>query len=782
MALDRRVLRRILALVLVALLAVAAAAVWVARGGMPVRDGELRLAGLAAPVEVRWDAYGVPHLKGASGADLAFALGFLHANDRITQLELGRRAVAGRLSEVFGERTLRADIEARRLRLREAAAAVLGRMSAESRQWLEAYSAGVNAWLQMRGADLPPTLRLFGVRPEPWTPVDSVGFIFLMARDLSFWDGRPEEQRFEWLRELGAERTLDLIGAPPAHVPAAILAAATATLPAGAAPAPAAAAPLAPGSNGWAVGPARSADGAPLVANDLHLPLRLPALWYEAHFRAPDYEVAGITLPGVPGVVVGQNAALAWAFTNAMMDDHDVFFEDVDAAGQHVRRGERWVAIDTVHSEIRVRGRAPVPIVLQATDRGPLLPADRAHGLPPRSLAWTAYLADDPLAAFLHLARSRRVQDIAGGIGGFASPAQNLMAADRDGGLVHLVLGRMPQRRRGDGRLPSPGWDPAYGWDGLRPAEDNPRRTPIDDALVTANDAFPPAPEPARAAIGNFDISARARRIGEVLTSRRRWDAPGMATLQTDVVSDYARELVARSGGDYSGDADEAHRRLAGWNGKMGVAGPAALFDLYEHRLLEDVFGDELDLSSVSKVTQRRWLLRIMRGEMAPAWFDDVRTPAREERRDIVARALAEAWRAGSARWGRTVETWPRGAYHALLLRHPLGSLPAIGRLFSRGPFPVAGASTTVAAFPSTLPDTARPVTAGPSMRWVAVVGDGDRSLAVLPGGQSGHPFDRHYDDQLSLYLHGRMHATAWSETKIRRTTVSTLRLLPAAP
>ncbi|WP_332673045.1 penicillin acylase family protein [Aromatoleum sp.] len=781
MAVMKKLLLRWLPALLAIFGVVAAAGLWVMRSGLPQRDGELRLAGLHAPVEVRWDRYGVPHLKGGSGRDLALALGFLHANDRMTQLELGRRAAAGRLAEVFGPGAVQMDAEARMLRLREAAEATLNRVGPESRAWFDAYAAGVNAWLERRGDDLPPTLKLFGIRPEPWTPVDSLGFVFLMARDLSFWQGRPEEMRFEWLRRFGPERTQDLLGEKDAHLPPAIVAMAEAERARdtgrpgnGSVPAP----DLAHGSNNWAVGLSRSAEGLPLLANDLHLPMQLPGLWYQAHFRAPDYEVMGITLPGVPGVIVGQNRDLAWALTNVMMDDSDLFFEELDPAGERVRRGDGWAPVTTERVEIPVRWARPVPLTLQTSDRGPLLPAEPTRGLPPRSLTWTAYLQDDPLAAFLHLGRARRVADIPAGIGGFVAPAQNLVAADRAGSLLHVLLGRMPRRLQGDGRLPAPGHDAAYGWDGLRDASENPRRAPADDALVTANDDIRPTAA-AGPLTADFDGPARAKRIRELLGQKPRWLAADFAAMQGDAVSRFARELVALGEGTYVGSAALAYDALVRWDGRMGVDGASALFTLFEKRLAEAIFGDELDVAQVSGPVRREWLVRILRGGMNAAWFDDVATPEVETRETILAKALAESWDEGVERWGEDVSRWEYGELHRLTLRHPLGMLPVVGRLFNRGPFPVGGSATTIAAFPLPGPGKAARVNEGPTVRWVAVAGDGDRSLAVLPGGQSGHPLDPHYDDQLDLYLRGATHPVTWSEEAIAAATVSTLKLHP---
>lgn len=779
----RRLLVAVAVLLLVVLLGAVGFALHLRGSGLPVRSGEVSLSGLSKPVQVRWDRWGVPAVTGSSLPDVIAAQGYLHADDRFTQMELGRRAAAGRLSELFGRRTLALDRRARRLRFAATAGDLWRWAGPESRALLEAYAAGVNAWIAEHRDDLPPTLRLLGVDPEPWRPEDSLGFVLLMANDLSFWQGRPEEARFRWLRALGVERTRDLLGGPPLDVPAAIEALAKEPSTAGAGRGAGGAGPGAPegspGSNDWALGGSRTASGHPLLANDPHLALRLPGTWYQMLLRSPGYEVMGMTLPGVPGVVLGRNRDLAWAFTNTMLDDHDLFFERLDASGERVRRGEAWVPV-TVHREsIAVRGGDPVEMRVAETDRGPLLPADPAAGLPARSLAWTLYLRSDPLAAFLALAKSHTVEEALGGIGSYVGPAQNLLLADREGSLALTVLGRVPARRRGDGRLPAPGWDPSYGWDGLRPQESNPRTVrPADDLLVTANNDILPQDYPLPFS-ADFDTPHRARRIRELLTAKEGWRPAGMAGVQTDVVSDYAKEVVGLLGKDrYDGDAGRAMAVLAGWDGTMR-GGPAALFALVELELHKAIFGDEARRYRIPPPGSRERLLRLLSGTMDAAWFDDVTTPAVEGRHETVTAALGAAFREGERRWGSEVAAWRYGEIHRLVLRHPLGALPIAGGWFDRGPFPMPGSSTTVAAFGGRWRDGRQWVTYGPSMRWVTPLDDPDGTLAVVPGGQSGHPGDPHYDDQLPLYLAGQMHAVAWSDAAIDRATVARLTLHP---
>ncbi|HEX2165292.1 MAG TPA: penicillin acylase family protein [Thermoanaerobaculia bacterium] len=789
------------AVVLVLAVALAGAFLWWSRGGLPRRDGEAALAGLAAPVVVRWDARAVPYVEAESPEDLAAALGWLHANDRMTQMELGRRLAAGRLSELAGEAAIGVDTRSRRMGFRRGAERLWDEAGAESRRWLAAYARGVNAWLAGRDGDLPPGLLLLGgpgFVPEPWGPVDSLSFVFLMGEDLSFWQGRPEEERFRWLAALGPERTRDLLGGGELHVPEEIAALAASLIRTdadgtllGAARRPP---DGAPGSNNWAVAGARTRSGAPLVANDPHLGLGVPGTWYQVHLRAPGIEAAGMSLPGVPGIVIGRGRAVAWAFTNVMLDDHDVFFEQVERrpdGREAVRRGEGWLPVEVTRETIRVDGGEAIEIDVRRTDRGPLLAADPDRGLPPRSLAWTLDEGGDPISAFLALARAGGVAEAAAGIGGYVGPAQNLVLADVHGGLLWTILGRAPDRLRGDGRLPSPGWSPEYGWRGLLPRESTPAiAAPADGLLVTANARVAP-PDPAFPLSADFDTPHRARRIRELLAAGDGWDAAATAALQADVVSLFARDLLAAAlpalPPGLDGDAAAARDLLAGWDGTMAAADAAgrplpaaALFPFVELRLRGAVFADE-ELAYAVDVASADRVLWALDGTLDAAWLDDVSTPEPETKGEIVARALAAAWRDAVDRWGADTARWDYEELHRLTLGHPLSAVPVLGRFFTRGPFPMPGSGTTVAAFGARWVDGELRVAHGPSMRWIADLGAPDASLAVLPAGQSGHPFDPHYDDQTAAWRAGRAFPFPWTEEAIERQAVERLTLRPAA-
>ncbi|TAH37452.1 MAG: penicillin acylase family protein [Planctomycetota bacterium] len=798
----RRLPRLVLVLAVLLLAAVVVAALLYLRvrhSGRPQRSGAAQVPGLSAAVEVRWDRWGVPHLLASRSLDLSYAIGWLHANDRLSQMDLVRRAVSGRLSEIFGPRALDADRENRRLRLRQVAETMRSSLSPEAAEWLEAYAAGVNAWIRQRGGDLPPHFRLLRYRPEPWTPADSLSVVAIMCKGLSFVSGHPEEHRYIWLRELGEARARALIGDPQVHIPEDIAQLAAAErgktrTPQGAA-GPRQSNPLilgseggqdAGGSNNWVVGVSRSATGAPIVANDPHLGYGLPGVWYAVQMRSPTLEVAGVTLPGLPGVVIGQTAVLAWGLTNNMLDDHDEFFEELDPSGTRVRRGDQWLALEETTELIPVRGSDAVPLRLRSTDRGPLFEADETLGLPARSFTWTAYYRSDPITPYLRLAQARTLEEVPAALEGFVGPAQNLVVGHRDGGLLYTVFGQAPERTQGDGRLPMPGWDSAYGWSGLRARARNPAiLRPSDDLLVTANQDTVPPDFPLPHTL-DHDGPFRADRIRQMLLARSDWTVADMAAVQTDVEDLYARRILELLQPLGELTADPGLRppwdALRTWNRRMEVQGASALFVLFERELQRRSFADEeqrLGLPRFPSIFTRNRLEGLLAGSLDESWFDDVNTAAVEDRAAIVRAALQAAWLQGSQRWGDDVAEWSYGAIHPWILDNPMSAAPVCGRWFRRGPVPVPGGSTTVCAFGGDWAGDRLPVAWGPSMRFIADTSNPDRSLFILPAGQSGHPADDHYDDQMQDFLAGRSHPLLWSEAAIADGTVTTLRLTP---
>jgi penicillin amidase len=763
-------------LALVLGLAAYAGELW--HSGRPWRGGEFDLGARDGPVTVRFDAWGVPHVQAGSEGDLARALGFLHANDRLFQMELGRRAAAGRLAEVFGAAALPVDVHLRTLDLAGVAAAMVDQASARARAWYEAYAEGVNAWLERRGPDLPPEFRLLAFDPEPWRPADSAAFALLMAYDLS-GPGRTEERRAQWLRAVGPERLRELLGLPDLQVPPGLVELV--------APPSAAGDPRPAGlgqSNNWAVGASRSSSGHALLAGDPHLSLALPARFYLARLSAPGFEAFGATLPGTPAVVIGRSARSAWSLTTTGLDADDTTVEELDPAGARVRRAEGWLAVERRPERFRVRFGGSVERSLGRTDRGPLLEAEpgapglRGH---PRSLSWTALEGGDPLTLFLRLCDGAGPEQVLAAAAEYGAPAQNLLLAHADEGLLLTVVGRAPRRRGGDGRLPVPGWLPGYGFDGLEPQRSNPTTFAGDDgALWSANGDVRPEGYTGTF-LADWAPPHRTRRIAAELEGAASFDLERLTALQRDLRSEFAAEFRAalaqlpRDDGSWSAEAQEALAALASWDGVV-EGGGGALFVLVLREGLAAVFADEWELGAAEGPEHRGpeyALLRLLRGELSADWYDDRRTEEIEGREAQWDLALSRAWRAGRSSFGSDrVADWDLGRIQQLQLEHPLSGLPGLGALLGRGPLPIAGHSSTLWAVWASWRGEVLRVHGGTALRLGADAGDPRATRHVQPGGQSGHPADAHYADQLSAWAAGELCAAPWDPPAVdeRRT------------
>lgn len=780
----RKLARIGLVVVLAAVLAAGAGLFWLSRTGRPIRSGSVALFELATPVTVRFDNWAVPHVEAKNGRDLAMALGWLHANERMLQMELGRRAAFGRLSEILGSEALPLDKEALQLRLGETAERLVDSLSLEHRGLLEAYALGVNSWIERHGNGLPPEFVVLRIEPKPWRVADSLAMMMLLSRDLSY-PMHIEELRWEWLARAGIDRLREVSGGAAIEVDpeiAAYLLAHPLALPNNA-PAHAAAEPAKNGSNNWALGASRTKSEAPIVANDPHLQIGVPSLWYEAMLRSPDYEAMGMSVPGLPMIVIGQNANLAWSFTNTELDTNDLFIEELSPDGGSVRRDNQFVPLAHERVSIPVRGKDPVVIDLMQSDLGPFFPADPARGLPARSLVWTAYEKFDPLEAFYGLARAKSVAEVPSACESFVCPVQNMVVADIKGGMLFTLLGRVPDRAFGDGRLPLAAWDISKHWRGIRAARDNPRvNAPESDFLATANNDVRPAGF-TLSLPSEFDMDFRVQRIREQLTVHRAWWPTDVAKVQADVTSLYAQRVVSLLPASVEGEAAFARRELLAWNGSMETTGASALFALFEREFFRAVYADELEyfkISALPGLSRGEAVLAALDGSLPASWFDDLSTKGHVETlADALQVALTRAFREGTKRFGPNVFSWSYGSMHTWTARHPLDALPFGARFLDRGPFPMPGSATTIAAFAGPWRGDNMEITHGPSMRWIADTGDPDRSMCVLPMGQSGHPADEHYADQFPVFRSGKTHIMQWSEAAIVKSTVSTLTLKP---
>ena len=733
------------------------------------------VVGCPARVEVLLDERGIPHVESASESAMWFSLGYLHARERFFQMELGRRAGAGRLAEIFGESALDNDRKMRTLRLAASARRQSALLSPEERRVLEHYAAGVNAAINRFGKWISPESWLLGVEPEPWQVEDSLTIGLLMQLDLS-WAMGEELKRAVELARLGRERAVDLWGWTRTQARAWIPPGEGVSQPRRDYE------PITPpmgglGSNSWAVSPARSAVGRPLLANDPHLGVQMPGSFFAVHLRGPRTHVAGATIAGIPGVIIGHTEDVAWGLTLAMVDDQDLFSVTLDEAGTRELIDGRWQSLRTVTEDVSVRWQdAPVLLKVRFSRHGPLVREQRGETL---ALSWTGFQGPSMASAILGMNSARSVEEAGAAWDSVLGPAMNLVAADSNGHILHRVVGWVPDRGLGAGRLPSPGSDSRWAWSGFRRVAATSRMDPQVGFVATANhDLFGEGDFPERDRFpGEFAPPWRVRRIRQALAARSDWTVKGFADLQGDVVSGRAIAVLRQLRPEFEEHLGVSAEELMTWDAKMEVGSTATtLFSAFMLELEAAVADDEAQRDGLewNPLGQER-LLRLLAGGLDESWWDDVSIPGSQTRTDILDRVLQDLDRRGPQ------ESW--GKVHQVNFDHPLTRLSFVRKLaadsWSRGPFAVAGGNTTING---QYWSERRPfvVNAIPAMRFVADVGNWDDTILVLPVGQSGRPWSRHYSNQISSWLNVEAVRFPFSREAVEAAAAVRIELFPA--
>lgn len=736
---------------------------------LPRTSGTATVAGLGAKVEILRDRHGIPHIEAATQNDAYFALGFLHAQDRLWQMETQRRIAAGRLAEIFGSRAVEIDRVMRTLGLRRHAAAAVAHLSSEGRASLEAYAAGVNAFLGGATRLLPLEFLVFGITPEPWTPADSIAWLKIMAWDLggSF---RAELLRMALAKQGLSNRQIGEFLPPyPGDAPVALPDLAALYRDVGIdAVRLAAALPGAPatgiGSNNWVVAGARSATGRPLLANDPHLGLSAPAVWYLAHWRTPEGNVIGGTLPGVPLMVLGRTDHAAWGFTNTGPDVQDLYIERLDADPTRYLTPAGPMPFETREEVIRVRGQADLRITVRRTRHGPVI-SDAIGRLAPLidknhviALAWTALVDDDrTIEAGLRAVRAKHWTAFLDAFADYVVPQQNIVYADIEGNIGFLAPGRVPIRRPDNdirGLAPSPGWDARYDWQGFIPYADLPRSlNPPGGSIVTANNKI--VSDRYRYHItADWQPPYRARRIESLIAGRDAHSIDSFKAIQADVTSLAVRDLLPflLSSPTVSARAAAALELVRQWDGRMEADRPEPLIvTAWLRQLSRLIIADEL-----GDVFREAWRLRIdflgnvlsdINGQSR--WCDDITTPIRETCQQLLGQSLEEALEDLVQRYGSDARRWRWGEAHAAHSPHrPFSGLFLLGDLFDIV-VPTPGDGFTVNVGQHDIRNETTPFANrhAASFRAIYDLADLDRSIFIQSTGQSGNWMSPHYAD-----------------------------------
>lgn len=753
----RVLLRLLLAGVVIAVIAVGLGFVYL-KSSLPQVAGRIAVPGLQRPVSIVRDRFGIPRISAASEHDAYFALGWVHAQDRLWQMELQRRAGAGRLAEVMGPAALDTDKFMRTLGLYRLTEASLPHLGPEVTAAAEAYIAGVNAWIERHEGALPPEFLLLGFRPEPWRPADSLVWGRLMGLQLA-GNWREELLRARLVQLLPPERIQDLWAPSPPGAPT------TVAVDDGAAAEMLAAIPeLAQphlASNVWALAGSRTESGKPLLANDPHLGFNAPILWYLVSITAPGVEVHGGTVPGVPFHLMGHNGTIAWGVTTTHSDLMDLFVEKPGPTPDTYLTPDGPAPFLMREELIRVKGQEPVSLNVRATRHGPVISdvLGKAGQGQILALSSATLTAEDtsPRAVFL-MNRAKTWPQFVEALRHFDAPQQNFAYADIHGTIGFYTPGLVPIRRKGDGLLPRPGWTGEWDWVGWVPFAELPHvADPPEGRIVNANNQVVPESYPYLIA-AHWPEPYRAARIIEVLDSRARHGPQDMGPLQMDLLSPVAlrfKPLIA-SLELQSEAARGAQRLIADWDGTVRRDRPEPLiFEAWMIRFQQALVEDDLgDLARSFTLARPLFLEQaLMRRQ---SWCDDSRTPAPESCRDIAARAFAAAVAELVEEHGEDIAAWRWGERHYALFDHALfKEVPLLDRL-ARLTIPTDGGDFTVnrGTFNGVAPNVFTH-SHGAGLRAVYDLSDLANSRFMIATGQSGNLLSEHYGDLLEAWRDG---------------------------
>ena len=800
---PRIVLGCVLGLVLVVLLAAGAGVLWLrsaAKAALPVLDGDLHLAGLSAPVMVRRDAHGVPHIYAATEDDLFFAQGYVTAQDRLWQMDVLRRSANGDLAEVLGNSLVRHDLAQRVFQFRNTAQRIYANLAPPDRARLDAYARGVNLFIAEHGDTLPPEFVLLRYRPKPWSGADSLSIgVTMMAQTLDdHWDVKlAREQVAAKLHNSKLEADLYPVGSwrdhpptgqvvdltqphpiPPSHddeedddrtqtraVPLEDIHLLRALL------GRTACVDCAPGSNEWVIAGRHTASGKPLLSNDMHLELSEPNIWYMADLYAPGFHAAGVTLVGVPFVVAGHNDHVAWGYTALYADVQDVYVEKLDGKGNYQAGDGSWKPLAADHEVIHVRGGKDVTVDLQSTAHGPLMNPLFTKETRPMALKWTLYDATLNALPIFQLDTAASCADATAALSTWNSPTLNVVYSDDQGHIAYHAVGRIPLRPMGLAGVPIQ--DAAREWQGYIPFESLPNAfDPPSGFLATANSRVTTDNSPNMLTLEWAD-PYRAERIYKALQGRDQLLPQDMLTVQTDIYSEVDQELAHRFAYaiDHTAGTDDRLRKAAdlmrSWDGRLSTDSAAASVvtrarEALKPMILEPKLGELAGqyLWSESNFAMEEIVMHASADWLPPGYKDwDA--------------ALTEAVRRGMDR-GKApadVSRWTYGSWHVIDLEHPLASfLPIVGRIAGTGPQPLSGDTVTVKQAGRTF---------GPSQRFTMDWSNIDGSTENIVLGESGNPLSPYFRDQWNEYMSGTTFALPFSPAAVGAQTRHTLRLLP---
>ena len=781
------------------------------------KSGTIYCEELQLPVEISTDRYGVPHIYAHNEDDLYFAQGYVHAQERLWQMEFNRRLSSGRLSEIFGKQTLEIDRFCRRLGMHRAAAADIKVLPGIDLHMLESYARGINSFIQHNKQKLPVEFTLLHIQPEPWKPVDTVQWGKMQAFSLSGnWE--TELIRARLVDKLGAQRASQLEAGYDTEHPLIVPPGTTyqgtnlglleqyeqIRLMSGFS--------VMGGSNNWVVDGTMTASGFPLLCNDPHLGQTAPSIWFECHLVAGDIDVTGVSFPGTPGIIIGHNQHISWGVTNAVSDVQDLYIEkrNPEQPSQYEFAGQ-WEEAQIIREEIVVR-ELDYPVVeeVHVTRHGPILThlpinsqeqtsSDKTDSEHPLALRWTALEPNTVISSVHQLNRAKDWQEFRNALRKWDVPPQNFVYADTQGNIGYIMAGAIPIRAKGQALLPIPGWTGEYEWTGTIPFDELPQAyNPKQHFIVTANNRVVDDNYPYYIT-NEWANGYRAQRIQDLLTSKDKLTRDDMAAIQFDQYALPAIEIVPiiLALEPNNGIKRAAQDILQTWDYQLKPDSIAAsiyttflrkieriVFDALlgnDETLIQNYLGQGVNAFGANNGNLSRdipLLLRLIR-QQDDQWFANSILPNGPTSWHIaLERAFDGTIGELTEKLGGNILRWQYKGIYSITYTHPLGAIKAFAGFFNRGPFAIGGNSDTVNVSHATIANPYN-VVAVASYRQIIDMHQLDNSQSIHAPGQSGHPASKHYDDFIQLWLGGHYHKMLFTRPAVETGEEDKLRLLP---
>ncbi len=744
-------------------------------------QGTFQLSNIDEEVNIYLDEWEIPHIYATSMENAFFAQGYIQAKDRLFQMDLSRRAVRGRISEILGKDFVDTDKFFLTVGFMRAAEKSEEIISEEGAKYLSSFADGINTYITENKENLPLEFTLLGYEPEPWEVADSLAIgkymswvlggnmetellLMSLAEKLEedkwkdIFPSYPEDgitiMKNAWQEVDSTTETTESLLSFTTMLNQSFLGERG----------------LGIGSNNWVVSGKMTKSGYPILANDMHLEIKAPSIWYQNHLKVEGrMNVSGVIFPGVAGVIAGHNERIAWGLTNLNPDVQDLFIEKQNPENPHqFLYQEKWEDAEVVNYSIPVKGEENVPLEVLITRHGPIISSifDQPESVP-LALQWTMHLPTAEMDTIIGMGQANNLQEFINSLEHFKVPAQNFVYADVDGNIAYRGNGLIPIRKEGDGQVPVPGWTGEYEWKGFIPYNELPTViNPDAGFLVTANNKV--VDDAYLYFISNeWAPPYRAQTIYNSLKDRDNFTLEEVLDVQSSQENLQAKLLApfiteALQSKEWTKNEAKAKDLLLNWlnddpQDLMEEVGPTIYHTLYIQLIKntfadevgEEFFGEYLESNYNIKNTLDRYI------QTASPWFDDIRTEKTEGKEAIIRRAFQDTVVELEQRMGNNMEEWHWGEVHTITYDHPLGSQKLLGLFYNKGPFPIGGSTVTPAAASFSLSKPFE-VTSSAPWRYGVDMGNVDGGLDILFGGSAGHPFSKHYDDQIDLWLEGQ--------------------------